>query len=402
MKQVYGLSWMALAMLGVAALAPACGNSETKAGAGGAGQTSGSMANGTGDTGSGTQSTAALGSSCNPECTPPQFCSAKGHCLAAGTCEDDLDCTDGKVCDLPTSTCVPGGACGGQAADTTPIPPNLLIVLDRSCSMKSKIGGKSKWEIAVEALNGLTTTYSGQIRFGITFFPDVDGTSCAQGAIAVDCGPGNETAIQTLLTNSLQSSDALYPDGPCVTNIDTAMLQAQAEPAFTDTTRQSYALLLTDGEQAGCNAGGGDNGTLAAIAQMLGATPSVPTFVIGFGAEADPVTLGQFADAGGVPNPMGPPSFFDAADETSLEAALDLIANKTIGCEFSLDSVPPDPSKIYVFLDNDSLANDPTNGWTYDPTTNTVTFHGTSCESLKDGTVTDVDVVFGCNQPVPD
>jgi hypothetical protein len=41
-------------------------------------------------------------------------------------------------------------------------------------------------------------------------------------------------------------------------------------------------------------------------------------------------------------------------------------------------------------------------GWDYDPATNQVTFYGDECQQLKDGTVTDVDVVFGCNEPTPD
>lgn len=402
-RRQYGVSVYALASLFIAAgsmFTPACNcddsNDDGKGGSG-AGTSNGSLA--TDQTG--TQSTAALGSSCDPACTAPQFCSSMGHCIDAGTCEGDPDCDMGEVCDTTNHTCVPGGGCGQQEANTTPIPPNLLIVLDRSCSMTEQIGGMTKWEIAVNALNSLMASYSGQIRFGITFFPDTDNDHCGQGAIPVDCAPGNETTITNMLTSSLQSSDALFPDGPCVTNIDTAILQAAGDATLTDPTRQSYVLLLTDGQQSGCNAGGGDAGTISAIAGLLAGTPSVGTFVIGFGGAADPNSLGQFADAGGEINPNGPPDFFDAADQASLETALDLIANKTIGCDFVLDTVPPDPNEIYCFFNNESLPNDPLNGWTYDPTTNTVTFHGTACEDLKDGTVTDVDVVFGCNEPVP-
>jgi len=38
-------------------------------------------------------------------------------------------------------------------------------------------------------------------------------------------------------------------------------------------------------------------------------------------------------------------------------------------------------------------------GWTYDPATNSVTFHGTACDMIKDGTIIDIDVVYGCNMP---
>jgi hypothetical protein len=31
----------------------------------------------------------------------------------------------------------------------------------------------------------------------------------------------------------------------------------------------------------------------------------------------------------------------------------------------------------------------------------TITFHGASCDALKGGQVTDIDVVFGCPLPTP-
>lgn len=343
-------------------------------------------------------STGALMNGCMPACVAPQFCSVENQCIDEGTCLANGDCAMGTVCDAATKKCVPGGGCGQQEANTTPIPPNLLVVLDRSCSMTEKIGAQTKWQIAVDALNGLMTTYANQIRFGITLFPDLVAPSCAQDTIPVPPAPGNEMAITKLLTDSLAMNDPYFPDGPCVTNIDAAMDQASKEPAFLDTTRASYALLLTDGKQSSCNVAGGDAGTTQIITAMNAA--GVKTFVIGFGSGADPQSLSQFADAGGVPEPTT--HFYDAADAASLAAALDTIANATIGCDFKLDSIPPDPGAIFVFFNNTALAGDATNGWTYDATTNTVTFHGTSCDQLKAGTVTDVDVVFGCDMPTPD
>jgi len=276
-------------------------------------------------------------------------------------------------------------------------PPNLLIVLDRSCSMTDVIGGKTKWQIAVAELTQLMTTYAGKIRFGITLFPDRVMPNCTQSTIPFDPAPGNETPIGMLLNKSLATTDMYYPNGPCVTNIDSAIAQASMEPAFSDTTRKSFALLLTDGEQSGCNAAGGNAGTIAALKAMN--MKGVSTFVIGFGASADPVSLTQFANAGGVPN--SGPAYYDATDQASLDAALLKIANETLSCDFKLNSAPPNAEKIYVFFNKMVEAGDPTNGWTYDATTNTITFHGMSCDQLKSGSVTDLQVIFGCSQPTP-
>jgi hypothetical protein len=283
-------------------------------------------------------------------------------------------------------------------ATIEPIAPNVLLVLDRSCSMTQVVpGGATKWEAAVAAINTFTTNYGDKIRFGLTLFPDLVAPNCAQDVIPVPIAPGSAPAIQTLLTNALANNDPYFPDGPCVTNIDTAMTQAAAAPELADATRDSYVALLTDGKQAGCNAAGGDNGTLATIAELL--TANVPTFVLGFGDGVDPEQMDLFAEAGGVPN--SGPSYYDAADQASLLAALEVIATKAISCTFTLDTVPPDSSQIYVFFDQAPVPEDATMmaGWSYDAGTNQVTFHGTACSELKSGEVEKVDVVLGCSGP---
>src|ERR1041385_2909113 len=69
-----------------------------------------------------------------------------------GDCQHDADCEAGKVC--VQGACVIGGGCGQSTLNLTPIAPNLLFVLDRSCSMKNVPNGatKSKWGIAVDGV----------------------------------------------------------------------------------------------------------------------------------------------------------------------------------------------------------------------------------------------------------
>ncbi len=340
---------------------------------------------------------------CNPPCDAPQFCSVTNVCIDQGTCLDPGDCQEGMTCDTLTNSCVPGGECGSQEAKAEAIPPNLLIVLDRSCSMRKPVGTQTKWQIAVAALDYLTTQFNGKIRFGLTLFPDTVTPDCKQDAIPIPVAPGNEAAIQTLLDASLAPSDPNYPDGPCVTNIDTAMTQAATEPALDDPERESFILLVTDGKQAGCSAAGGDLGTTQTITNLY-QNRGVPTFVVGFGAEIDPAQMDVFAAAGGVPNPDPNVDYYQAEDQASLQAAFDSIAAQTLGCTYVLDKTPDDPDKIYVFFDNtNEVPRDPShhNGWDYDPNTNQITFYGQACEDLKNGTVTDVDIVLGCKAPTP-
>lgn len=387
-----------LAALGVSC-AIAGGGCGSDNGAGSGGSAAGSSGTETGSGGS--------GSACDPACQAPQFCSVTRVCLDPGSCAADGDCTEpGKVCDLQTNTCVPGGACGSQEILATPVAPNLLIALDRSCSMDNNVTGTgmTKWAISIAAIDTMLTSYANQIRFGLTLFPDRgDGAQCQQNApFPFYVGPGNEAAISALLNAALDPADNNFPDGPCVTNIDTAMEQAATDPGLADPERDSYILLLTDGKQAGCNAAGGDAGTTTIIDDLF-QNKGVGTFVLGFGSGVDPAQLDIFANAGGVPS-TGANQFYDAADQMSLDAALNTIANKTLGCSFTLDQVPPNPEEIYVFQNNMKVGRDPTHmsGWDYDPATNQVTFYGANCDDLKAGVVTDVDIVLGCDQPTPD
>lgn len=349
--------------------------------------------------GDGTVEDSPFGLGCTPACAADQVCSVSKTCIPKGTCAGDGDCAAGQVCDLSTKTCVPGGACGADYATASVVPANLLVVLDRSCSMTQVIGTQDKWQIAVAAMQKMTTTYKDRIRFGLTLFPDTDADKCGQGAIPIPVGPGNETKIAKLLTSALAKTDPNYPDGPCVTNIDTAVQQAAAEPAFKDTSRKSYALLMTDGAQAGCSAAGGDPGTVKILGDMEKA--GVSTFVVGFGKGVKASSLNSFAVAGGVPTADPTTKYYQADDAASLDAALATIASKTLGCVFTLSKTPPDPTKIYVFFDKTKeILRDPThtNGWDYDAAKNQLTFYGPPCDDIKAGKVTDVAIVFGCHK----
>ncbi|MEZ4398779.1 MAG: hypothetical protein R3B06_02080 [Kofleriaceae bacterium] len=335
------------------------------------------------------------------DCADADYCSANGTCIADGTCLTDGDCLAGMVCDA-TQACVPGGGCGASEVAITPIAPNLLIVLDRSCSMRSAVAGVPKWTSAVGAITTLTTNFADDVRWGLTMFPDTTGASCGQDAIAIPVAPGAAPAIQGLLAASLMTSDPNYPDGPCVTNIDSAMAQAATEPAFADAGRPSYAMLITDGSQSGCNLDGGNAGTVAILDGL--AQQGIKTFVVGFGGGTNVTQMDMFAVAGGTALPTSP-RFYKADDAAALEAAFGQIADLVIGCDFALANPPADLAELFAFFNNsESIPQDPTHtdGWDYDPATMTLTFYGSSCARLQDGSVTDVDIVYGCAGPTPD
>lgn len=338
---------------------------------------------------------------CTGGCPVGSHCSVSGACIPEGTCVGDADCGDGLHCE--SGKCVAGGGCGSESAEPTVVPPNLMIVLDRSCSMQATVGGGTKWSVAIGAIQKMLATYKGKIRFGITLFPDRTGDKCTQDAIPVDIGDTSTDAIASLLAGALSTSNPLYPSGPCITNIDTGVQQAAKEPAFTDTTRTSSMLLITDGSQVVCNAGGGNTGTEATLADLT--KKGIRTYVIGYGTDiegTDSSALNSFALYGGTALTTGPTKYYPATDGSALDAALGTIAASSLSCTFALSKKPLDAEKIYAFFDHTvPVPRDPSNGWTYDPTTNSVTFVGSACKEIQDQTVKRVDIVFGCNQPLP-
>ncbi len=293
-------------------------------------------------------------------------------------------------------------ACGAESAGAQVVAPNVLLVLDRSCSMTKLVGGRSKWSIAVDAVGAMTTTLAGRARFGLGLFPDKQGDACTQGSLAVAVAAGSEVAIRSLLQSSLASSDANHPSGPCVTNIDTGVKQAADDATLTDATRKNFVVLVTDGAQSsGCGAAGGDAGTERLIASL--AQRGVKTFVVGFGAEVDAAQMNKFAIAGGTAVNDPTTKFYKAESSAALTTALQAIASSTLSCEFRLTKAPQDPSKVFVFFEGTtSVPRDASHaqGWDYDTRTNTVTFYGTTCDALRAGQVRKVDVVLGCNAPI--
>jgi hypothetical protein len=126
--------------------------------------------------------------------------------------------------------------------------------------------------------------------------------------------------------------------------------------------------------------------------------------VVGFDARAAGDQLDVFAQAGGHPTGAASPKFYDAADPQALDGALAALAGQTVGCAYQLANPPPDPSLLYLFTDaGDEIPRDPNHGdgWDYDPATSIVRLYGAACDALRAGSVTAIDVVYGCEAPPP-
>lgn len=208
--------------------------------------------------------------------------------------------------------------------------PNLTLVLDASDSMRQAPDGttnpppgSSRWELAVDAFNELADTYDGQLPIGLSVFAN-DG-SCEGGRLVIAPGYGTAGRIRQAIAQF--GPDSGTPTSPTIDNL-------RKEPALRDAARQQYMLLLTDGDP-NCTADE-PRLTYEALAAARLQSPSIKTFVLGFGAlppEAAAI-MDKMAEAGGTALTGAPRKFYTAEDLPALKAALARILAVVMG-EFS-------------------------------------------------------------------
>ncbi len=282
-----------------------------------------------------------------------------------------------------------GGVCGAMEFALTRIPPNVMLVLDRSGSMGNSIGGgsaTSKWDDLKNAVSSLVTNYDAEMHLGAAIFSS-DG-NCAASNIDVPLAPAAGSTIESKLA-------AQGPTGntPTAFAFDTII----AKGMLNDATRANYVVLATDGEP-NC----GDTDVTTRITTLYNRTPSVKTFVIGIGdgTASNPTLLNSWAVAGHTAR-TGATQYYQTSSPADLKAAFDGIVGGIVSCDFKMMQSAPDPSLIRVTENGTVLSPSPTNGYTFDPSTNTVTLHGSACDMLKTTPSTKVGVLYGCPAPPP-
>ncbi len=217
----------------------------------------------------------------------------------------------------------------GAAAQAIPCP-NVYIILDRSGSMGP--GPGSNWAAAVSAINTFT---SGQakpnlprqqtMRFGLMVFPNHSADACSVGENVVACEYYTASAI-----NSALAGATYEPTGGSTPMGETLQASKSLTWLSGSTGRKRFVVLITDGQPT-CGSGGyGDSGLYAQTMVQQLFTQGVKTFVIGFGSGVDPVLLDDMATAGGTAR-TGATKYYVASDTTSLNAALDAIAQVAAG-----------------------------------------------------------------------
>ena len=319
------------------------------------------------------------------------------------------------------STGVMNGVCAQQDFNLNRLPAEILLVLDRSGSMRQRPAGMrpgtpTKWELVVPGLTEVVTSTDATVSWGLKVFPEGGAATCdaasVTGAIPVAVAAANakpvtdEIAITTPMGNGTPTSEAI--------NAATAYLKTLTSP------NPKFILLATDGEPScvGTVAVDVSNDPMeVAAATMQAAANAVQsvtdaasagfkTFVVGVATTAPAATqaLNDMAVAGQMPrvDPAADPAatkYYLANSQVELVEALKTITGQVSGCVFTMKAAPPDPSNIAVKVNDMSAPHDPTHmsGWDYTSSEYTqVEVYGTWCEQIKAAGSNTVNFVLGC------
>ncbi len=304
-------------------------------------------------------------------------------------------------------------ACAAQASDSTALPSDIFIMLDKSGSMNCPasddmcetpprmVTHPTRWEAVTMAINGFVAApASSGIGVGIGFFSAAGRAACdvnayAMPTVPIAALPGSAMPITSAIAANMPSTNT--PTVPALTGA----IQYAKQYTMSTPGRAASVVFVTDGIPNGCNS----TIPAAAMAAMAGYTgmPQVKTYVIGLGATA---SLDQIALAG----TGGATHYFPATGDVAgqLAAALTKISGQ-VSCDYTIPMAAVDPKNVNVQVSLGGGAKQglpyvgaaamcTSGGWFYDdpakPTK--ITLCPQTCDPLKATMNSSVQVLYGC------
>jgi hypothetical protein len=313
--------------------------------------------------------------------------------------------------------------CGARSKAAVKVPPEILIVLDRSGSMNEDISGSmcndggvgasagcgatSKWAKVIPAINQVVMETEADVNWGLKFFPDSQTNSCnVNTTAAVPIAPNNSGAIAAAIMGATSANGGVV--GYNNTPTRSAMAGATTYLQSVTTMNPKFILLATDGvPTCGAMGTGMDDAVASEAAVAAANTAGFKTFVAGIATAGNAdLTLSKLATAGGLPRP-GTPTYYPVSSAADLAAAIRTFIGAANTCTFQIGPAPTsdgttDLKKIIVLGDGVAIERDMThaNGYDYtDGTMNSIQVYGPLCDQIMTGVIHEVSVNFICLIP---
>jgi len=196
---------------------------------------------------------------------------------------------------LPMTLFTCAALAGRAQATPSCTPSRMLMVVDKSSSMTATVDGtgKSKWQLAQEAITSLSNTYENKIDLGINIFPNP--SQCAPGKTLVEPGPAHASAIIATL-------GAPPPASGNYTPMSQSIDVAANDVLLADPSRHPAILLITDGWQW-CSPYDASTRTWPIDSVVAAKNQGIKVYVVGFGDSVDVVTMNKMAYAAGTSLP---------------------------------------------------------------------------------------------------
>jgi hypothetical protein len=296
--------------------------------------------------------------------------------------------------------------CATTQPQTMNLPPDILIVLDRSGSMKDKIdgttcnggcGADSKWTQMTDALNLFTPTVEGSVNWGLKLFGSSSSGCDVTGSAEVAPKIMNAAAIKTSIGKTTPGSS---------TPTTAAVTKAAAYLAGVNDSNPKFILLATDGMptcgSAACapgtvtgNQNQCDDANAIAAVKSVHDSMGIDTFVIGIGTAngGGDATLTAMAQAGGHPR-SATPAYYSVQSAAELTDAFKAIVGQVGSCNFALlPAIDPRTQKITGVKADGALI--PTSDYTV-VGNSSVQLTGQSCADYSSGKIKSVVVQVIC------
>lgn len=296
--------------------------------------------------------------------------------------------------------------CGESNFKAQPLPPNVMLVLDKSGSMSMetwKDNGvtKTRWASLHATTEFLLDSFGDKVNFGIKLFPskqpggsfDMTKACLVDPGVDVECKPDS---AQDIIDTLPKASGNFMGNTPTVSGLKEAYnhLSTLSDP------NSEAAILIVDG-RTNCDE---TNDALSATAAQAKAK-DILVYVVGIDLDQQTLaSLTPVAVAGGTEK------VHNSSDSTALGKSLEDILGGISSCVIPLDEEPPYEHMVIVklgkktevpYLKDEHSCDGKSEGWVYTSSKKPykeIELCGASCETFKASP--EVDVTYECPPPV--